>query len=70
MFMHKLFTQVVRVNGKHPRYNLATGSWRELACAKLISDPAGWLPYKSDEAARRRIKIKTLRKTNLGVTQA
>ena len=70
IFMHKIFTQVVCVSGKHPRYNLATGSLRELACAKLISDPAGWLPYKSDEDARRRIKIKTLRETNLGVTQA
>ena len=68
MFMHKIFTQVVCINGNHPRYNLVTGSWRELACAKLISDPASWLPYNSDEDARRRIKIKTLRETNLGVT--
>ena len=39
MFMHKIFTQVVCINGNHPRYNLATGSWRELACAKLSQIP-------------------------------
>ena len=65
MFMHKIFTQAICVNGKHLRYNLASGSWRELACAKLSSHPVGWLPYKSDEDACRKIEIKTLRETNL-----
>ena len=65
MFMHKIFTQAICVNGKHLRYNPASGSWRELACAKLSSHPVGWLPYKSDEDARRKIEIKTLRETNL-----
>ena len=65
MFMHKIFTQAICVNGKHLRYNLASGSWRELACAKLSSHPVGWLPNKSDEDTCRKIEIKTLRGTNL-----
>ena len=36
----------------------------------LSSPPGGGLPYETDGDARRKIRIKPLKETNLGVAQA
>ena len=47
--------------------------WQLLKLLKdwVIEEPGkGWLPYETDGDARRKIRIKPLKETNLGVAHA